>query len=99
MELTTEQQLKAVIGGAARLQARQEMLECIVRALIVTVPPTSPVWMQALSTAKSDHAQRTARARAHNPPEIDAAALSLWNELWRAAELAAAAGQPPAPAA
>lgn len=93
MKLTTDEKVDALIAGAARLQARQELLECIVRALIVTVPPMSPAWMEALHIAKSDLAQRTARARAHTPPEIDAAAMSLWNELWQAAGLAAEAGK------
>lgn len=73
--------LMEAIAGMARLQARQEMLECIVRAIIAETPPAHPLFWQALHTAKSDLAQRTARARPHNPPEIDAQALALWNEL------------------
>ena len=69
------------LRGMARLQARQHMLECIVRALIVETPPAHPLWWKALDTAKSDLEHRTARARPHTPPEIDADALALWNEL------------------
>lgn len=67
--------------GMARLQARQEMIECVLRAFIVESPPLYPLSTKALHTARSDWAQRTDRARVHNPPEIDAAALALWNEL------------------
>jgi hypothetical protein len=81
-------QLPTIVGqmleGAARLQARQEMLECVVRALIAEAPPIHPLVAKALRTAKSDLEQRAARARNHTPPEIDAAALALWNELWSA---------------
>lgn len=67
--------------GMAKMQARQEMLECIVRAFIVETPPIAPLAWQALHTARSDWEQRSRRARPYNPPEIDAAALALWNEL------------------
>lgn len=69
------------LRGMAQLQARQEMLECVVRALIVESPPAYPLFWKALSTARSDWEQRSTRARDHTPPEIDASALALWNEL------------------
>lgn len=78
---TTEMLLKQVIDGAAKLQARHEMLECIVRALIVETPSAHPLWWKALQTAKSDWAQRSANHPAGAWPEIDASALALWNEL------------------
>lgn len=73
--------LGQALFGMARLQARQEMMECVVRALIAESPPAHPLFWTALHTAKSDLEQRTQRARPHNPPEIDAAAMALWNEL------------------
>lgn len=72
------------VRGMARLQARQEMMECVVRAVIAESPPAHPLLAQALRTARSDWEQRSRRARADNPPEIDADALALWNELTRA---------------
>lgn len=83
--------LMQVVRGAARLQARQEMLECIVRALIAETPPAHPLWWKALHTAKSDLNQRQAAARPDTPPEISADALALWNVLLEACA-------PPAPA-
>lgn len=78
-------QVAEVLGqalfGMARLQARQEMMECVVRALIAESPPAHPLFWQALHTAKSDLANRSQQARPHNPPEIDATAMALWNEL------------------
>lgn len=96
------QQIPEVLGqalrGMARLQARQEMLECIVRALIVEAPPAHPLFWKALHTAKSDLAQRTAQARRQNPPEVDADALALWNVLCAACAPPAAPGSaPPGP--
>jgi len=76
--------LAEAIRGMAKMQARQEMLECFVRALIAEAPPAHPLFWKALHTAKSDLESRSARARPHNPPEMDAAALELWNELMRA---------------
>ena len=73
--------LVEAVRGMARLQARQEMLECVVRALIAESPPAHPLFWKALHTAKSDLAQRTARTRAEHVPELDADALALWNEL------------------
>lgn len=81
-----------LLTGAARLQARQEMLECVVRALIAETPPAHPLFWKALHTAKSDLDQRTARARPENPPEISAAAMALWNELCSACAPPAANG-------
>lgn len=73
--------LGQALRGMAQLQARQEMLECVVRALIAETPPAHPLFWQALHTARSDLESRSARARPENPPEIDAAAMALWNEL------------------
>ena len=92
MELTQAQMsklLQQVVKGAAQLQARQEMLECIVRAFIVEAPPAHPLFWKALHTAKSDMDQRAREARPENPPEISAAGLALWNVL------AAACAPPP----
>jgi hypothetical protein len=73
--------LGEALRGMARLQARQEMLECVVRALIVEAPPVHPLFWKALSTAKSDLEDRTAQTNRQTPPEIDADALALWNAL------------------
>lgn len=75
------QAFKLAVRGMARLQARQEMLECVIRALIVESPPLHPLIWKALHTAKSDLANRSALARPENPPEIDADAMALWNVL------------------
>lgn len=72
---------KQALRGMARLQARQEMMECIIRALIVESEPLHPLLWKALHTAKQDLANRSAQARPENPPEIDADAMSLWNVL------------------
>jgi hypothetical protein len=84
MELTPAQ-LQAVLSealrGMARLQARCEMLECVFRAVITESPPAHPLFWKALHTAKSDLEHRSATARPHNPPEIDADAMALWNAL------------------
>lgn len=79
--------------GMAKLQARQHMLECVVRALIVESPPAHPLFWKALHTAKSDLDHRSTAARPENPPEVDGAALALWNELCAACAPPAAAGQ------
>lgn len=84
--------LGQALRGMARLQARQEMMECVVRALIAESPPAHPLFWQALHTAKSDLESRTARARAENPPEIAADALALWNELCSACAPPSGAG-------
>lgn len=84
MKITPQQvaeHFPQVLRGMARLQARQEMMECVVRALIAESPPAHPLFWKALHTAKSDLSQRTARSRSENPPEIDADAMALWNEL------------------
>lgn len=79
-----EAAFKKAIRGMARLQARQEMMECVVKALIVSTPPAHPLFAQALQTAKQDWEHRSATARETNPPEIDADAMALWNVLQRA---------------
>ncbi len=79
-----------MLRGMARVQARQEMLECFVRALIIEAPPLHPLVAQALRTAKSDMESRLATGRPELPPEIYADAMSLWNVLWRACEPPAA---------
>lgn len=87
MKLTPEELQAAfaqALRGMARLQARQEMLECVVHAFIKETPPAHPLFWKALHTAKSDLSQRGAEARHDNPPEIDADALALWNVLMRA---------------
>lgn len=75
--------LAQALRGMARLQARQEMLECVIRALIVETPPAHPLIWNALHTAKSDLDARTQAARpaAANRPEIAADAMALWNVL------------------
>lgn len=73
--------LAEAIAGMARLQVRQEMMECVIRALIVESPPAYPLFWKALHTAKSDMEQRLARSRPDTPPEMEAEALALWNEL------------------
>ena len=69
------------LRGMARLQARQEMMECAIRALIVECQPLHPLIWQALNAAKQDLANRSAQARPVNPPETDADAMALWNVL------------------
>ena len=76
-----EAAFKQALRGMARLQARQEMMECIIRALIVESAPAHPLFWKALHTAKSDLEHRSAQARRENPPEIDADAMALWNVL------------------
>lgn len=90
--MTDQEILLELVRGGARLQARQEMLECIVRALIAETPPAHALWWKALHTAKSDLESRSARSRPENPPEIDAHAMALWNELLRACAPPAAHG-------
>ncbi len=84
----TPSQLEAAffdaVRGMARVQARQEMMECIIRAFIAEAPPARPLFAKALRTAKSDMELRSARAREWTAPELDADAMALWNELWRA---------------
>lgn len=84
-----------MLRGVARLQARQEMLECVVRALIAQIPPAHPLFWKALDTAKSDLEHRSARTRPANPPEIDADAMALWNALRAACAPPAASGSSP----
>lgn len=82
-----------LIRGAARMQARQEMLECFVRALIAESPPAHPLFWKALHTAKSDLQHRMSEDRAYTPPEIEADALALWNVLIAACAPPAEAGK------
>lgn len=89
--------LIAALRGMARLQARHEMLECIVRALIVETPPVHPLFWKALDTARSDWSHRQDRARDHTPPEIEADALALWNVLREACAPPAGNQQPGEP--
>jgi hypothetical protein len=81
----TYEQLEAAfidaVGGMARLQARQEALECFIRAVIVESPPAHPLFWKALHTAQSDLSLRQDEARAETPPEIARAALQLLNVL------------------
>lgn len=76
-----EAAFKTSLRGMARLQARQEMMECTIMALIVESPPLHPLIWKALHTAKQDMENRSAQARPENPPEIDADAMALWNVL------------------
>lgn len=76
--------LAQALRGMARLQARQEAMECVIRAFIAETPPAHPLLWKALHTAQSDLALRTARSRPATPPEVDADALALLNELRRA---------------
>lgn len=97
----SKEQVPAVLAqalrGMARLQARQEMLECVIRALIVETPPAHPLFWNALHTAKSDLDTRAAAARPadENRPEIAADAMALWNVLLAAC--APSSGGPPSP--
>jgi hypothetical protein len=81
-----EEALRLATRGMARLQARQEMMECFIRALITESPPAHPLFWKALQTAKSDLNQRADEARAYTPPVADADAMGLWNVLLRACE-------------
>jgi hypothetical protein len=81
-----EAAFKVALRGFARLQARQEMMECFIRSLIAESPPAHPLISRALSTAKLDLESRSAQARPENPPEIDADAMALWNVLKAACE-------------
>lgn len=80
------------LRGMARLQARQEAMECVVRALIVESPPAHPLFWKALQTAQSDLNQRLSEARPETPPELAADALALLNVLRAACAPPAASG-------
>jgi hypothetical protein len=86
-----EAAFKQALRGMARLQARQEAMECVIRALIVETPPAHPLFWKALHTAQSDLVSRSTLARPENMPETDADALALLNVL-RAACAPAADG-------
>ena len=73
--------VEQLIAASARLQARHDMLECIVHALIVETPAAHPLWWKALDTGRSEWGQRSANHPAGAWPALDAAALALWNEL------------------
>lgn len=73
--------LTEAIKGMAIVQARQEAMECILKALITEVPPLHPLIWQVLNAAQSDLAHRGQQSRPENPPEADAAALQLLNVL------------------
>ena len=92
-----EDAFKHALRGMARIQARQEMMECIIRALIVETAPAHPLFAQALRTAKSDMEHRSTQARQVNPPETDADAMALWNVLWTACAAPTDAGSVPGP--
>lgn len=83
---------KQALRGMARLQARQEMLECVVRSVFAVSTPAHPLISQALQLAKQDMENRSAQSRETNPPETDADAMALWNVLQ------AACAPPPRPA-
>jgi hypothetical protein len=70
-----------LLTGAARLQARQEMLECVVRALIVEAPPAHPLFWKALQTAQSDWESRSVQSNRQSHPHADQWALQLLNVL------------------
>jgi len=76
-----EDAFKQSIRGMARLQARQEMMECFIRSLIVHSEPLHPLISEALRTAKSDLDTRSTQARPESPPVADADAMALWNVL------------------
>ena len=85
MTMMSNKELQAAfleaLRGMARLQARQEMLECVVRALIVETPPAHSLFWKALHTAKLDLEQRAREARPYTPPEHASDAMALWNVL------------------
>jgi hypothetical protein len=76
-----QQALLDALRGMARLQARQDAMECVLRAIIVEAPPAHPLIWKALQTAQSDLHQRWAAARAETPPQMDADAMQLLNVL------------------
>jgi hypothetical protein len=87
MELTPRQMndtVLALVEGGAKLQARAEMLECIVLALIQETPPAHPLWQKALRTAREDWDRRSKLPGREPAPATDGAALALWNELMNA---------------
>lgn len=71
----------SALRGMARLQARQEAMECVIRSLIAEAAPLHPLIWKALHTAQSDLAHRTTSARREHPPELDSDALALLNAL------------------
>lgn len=83
MELTPKD-LQTIVVNQARLQTRQEAMECVLRALIVEAPPLHPLLWQALNTAQTDLNGRWSRRREEMTPELEADGLALLNELRRA---------------
>ena len=81
-----EAAFKEALRGMARVQARQEMMECVIRALIVQAKPLHPVIRNALHTAKLDLDMRTTQSRGGNLPEFDADVMKLLNVLLAACE-------------
>ena len=79
-----EAAFKLALRGMARLQARQEMMECFIRSLIAIAPPAHPLISRALQLAKQDWEHRSSQARSTNMPETDADAMALWNVLTEA---------------
>ena len=89
-----DEAFKQAVRGMARLQARQEMLECIVRALIVEAPPAHPLFQKALHTAKSDLNLRVSGPNRAAMPQFDADAMQLWNVLIAACAPSSGDGSP-----
>lgn len=83
-KLKPEEFARQALFGMARVQARQEAMECVIRALIQHSVPLHPLIELALHTAQSDLDQRWASVRDETPPELAAAGLSLLNEFRRA---------------
>ena len=73
--------LEQLIVGTARLQARHDMLECFVRALITEAQPSHFVMWRVLEAARADWDRRQIAEKSGPWPALDAAALGLWNEL------------------
>jgi hypothetical protein len=91
--------IETLVINQARLQARQETMECVLRAFIVSAPPLHPLLWQALHTAQTDLGSRWTKRRPDMTPELDAAGLALLNELRSACAPPASSGtdvQPPA---
>lgn len=81
-EPSIEYFLAQMARGCARLQARQEMLECIIARLIQDSDETTRARIAAsLRTSQSDFETRSREARDYTPPDVDADALALLNVL------------------
>lgn len=88
----SQKDLETIVGNQARLQARQEATECVLRAFIAAAPPLHPLLSTALRTAQTDLNSRWARTRPDMTPELEAAGLALLNELRSACAPPAARG-------